>query len=62
MKLNGIKKINEAAGRYIVLADYHSEGLSVVEQYEVLSEAVACALAHSGAACSIVQLVEVGEL
>ena len=62
MKLNGIKKINEVAGRYIVLADYHSEGLSVVKQYEELSEAVDCALAHTGAACSIVQLVEVAKL
>lgn len=62
MKLNGISRINEAGGRYIVLTDYGSEGMTVYEQHDNLAEAVQAALSNTGGPCSIVQLVEVGEL
>lgn len=62
MKLNGITKIDESKGKYIVVCDYHDEGLRIVDQYDSLAEAVQCALAHSGGACSVLELTEVGEL
>ena len=58
MKLNGIRKIDESKGRYIVLCDFGSEGLSVMEQYDDLEEAVKDVCERSGP-CSIVQLAEV---
>ena len=61
MKLNGIKKIDESKGRYIVLVDYGPEGIAVDEQYENLGEAVQHALAYTDGPCSIVQLVEVND-
>ena len=61
MNLNGMTKIDDSKGRYIVLCDYGTEGIAVIEQYDSLPEAMNCTLSHSGA-CSIVQLVEVGEL
>lgn len=61
MKLNGISKIDESRGKYIVLCDFGTEGMAVMEQYEDLSEAVADVCARSGP-CAVVQLVEVREL
>ncbi len=58
MKLNGMKKIDESKGRYIVLCDYGTEGIAVIEQYDDLAEATGCALGHPGN-CAIVELVEV---
>lgn len=62
MKLNGIKRIDESKGRYIVLCDYGSEGMTVIEQCDALDEAVNCALSNSSGPCAVVQLVEVGEI
>ena len=61
MTLNGIDRIDESKGLYIVLCDYGTEGMVVVEQYDALSEAVQCAMSHSGQ-CAIVELTEVDEL
>ena len=61
MKLNGIKKIDESKGKYLVLCDYGCEGIAVVEQYQTLDDAVRDVCERSGP-CSIVTLVEIGEL
>ena len=62
MKLNGMHKIDDAKGQYIVLVDYGSAGISVMGQYERLDQAVSDALKSSGGDVAIVQLVEVSEL
>ena len=61
MKLNGIKKIDESKGRYIVLVDYGTEGIVVDAQAESLEEAVQHALSCTHGPCSIVQLSEVND-
>ena len=59
MKLNGIEKIDESKGRFIVLCDYGCEGLGILGQNDNLEAAVRTALGHPGGSCAIVELVEV---
>ena len=60
MKLNGISKIKEEAGEYIVLTDYGMEGISVSHQAKTAAEAVTWALSSGyGSPHTVVKLVSI---
>jgi hypothetical protein len=57
--LKTMTKINDDLGKYILLKDYGSEGISVAGQYDDLGEALA---ESSGSDWAIVNIVRVAQL
>ena len=57
LTFNGTRKIEDAAGDYIVLTDYGTEGLAVSHQAATLREAVEFQAASSRGPSAIVRLV-----
>ena len=58
MTLNGIEKIKDEGGDFIVLVDYGCEGLSVWSQHETAKEAIKSLASYVGSGC-LVRLVRV---
>ena len=40
MKLNNIDSIDEKKGNFLIVSDYHTEGLHVVSQHKTAMEAI----------------------
>jgi hypothetical protein len=60
MTFNGIERIKEEAGDYIVLTDYYEDGIAVSHQSQTLEGAVAWMTACAyGNPQSIVKLVRI---
>lgn len=60
MKLNGISKLKDDAGDYIVLTDNGMEGLSVSHQAKTAAEAVSWVLSSGyGSPHAVVKLVNI---
>ena len=60
MVLNGTDKIYSDGGKYVLLVDYGSEGMSPMGQYDDLQEAIRQSLCGAfGSAVAILQLVDI---
>jgi len=58
--LTGISRISDDSGRYLLLVDYGSEGLSVFGQFKTAEDAIKVLLQGGyGGAAAIVKIVSV---
>lgn len=57
MILNGIRKIDDDGGDYVVLVDYGQEGLCVRHQTDSRAKAILWTLQNQGEPCAILKLV-----
>jgi hypothetical protein len=58
MKINHIEAIDPKKGDYIILVDYHTEGIRVYGQYKTLEDAIMNLGNSQGSPDAIVRLVE----